>query len=104
MRSATFTDIHEVFNKLDHGTGKIDLGGFKAAAAKLGFPFKTDAELMAKFAEVDTNKAGKVNEIQFVEWWNGRDKQGKKLQRMLTLTAESEACNVTAHERHDAKK
>ena len=60
------------------------------AAIKLGFPFKNNDELKAKFAEIDTNGNGKISEMEFVEWWNKATPATRRLQQQLSLTAASE--------------
>merc|ERR1719409_38944 len=59
LRSATFTDLHEVFAKLD-----TDKNGYLDEAEL------NQAELMAKFREIDTNGNGRISETEFIEWWN----------------------------------
>merc|ERR1719409_2225693 len=67
LRSATFTDLHEVFAKLDTDkNGYLDEAELNQAAIKLGFPFSSKAELMAKFREIDTNGNGRISETEFI--------------------------------------
>jgi len=91
LRSATFTDLREVFSSLDtDGNGYLDMMELNAAAIKLGFPFKGDKELKAKFAEIDTNGNGRISEQEFIEWWNKATPESKKLMKTISLTATSE--------------
>jgi len=92
LQAATYTDLHDIFVSIDtDGSGYIDEKEFKAASTRLGFPLKNDAEAKAKFASIAAG-ADKVTESQFIEWWNGRNSSEvrKKLQRTISLTAESE--------------
>jgi len=91
LRQATYTDLHEVFVMLDtDGSGYLDMKELNNAAIKLGFPFKNNDELKAKFAEIDTNGNGKISEMEFVEWWNKATPATRRLQQQLSLTAASE--------------
>jgi len=91
LRSATFTDLHEVFKALDaDGSGYLDMSELNMAAIKLGFPFKNQAECKAKFAEIDTNGNGRISEQEFIEWWNRATPESKKLMKTISLTATSE--------------
>ena len=93
LRSATFTDLHEIFLSIDiDGSGHIDEKELEAAAKKLGFPFKTKADLHAKFMEIDADGNGRISESEFIEWWNGRNSRDfeKKLRAQISLTATSE--------------
>jgi len=100
LRMATFTDLHEVFRAIDvKDTGYLSIGEFDKAAMKLGFPFKSDAELKRKFLEVDADSNGKISESEFIEWWNGRnsEKVMRQLQKSLTLTAANEVAIDLTH-------
>jgi glycerol-3-phosphate dehydrogenase len=93
LKSATFTDLHEVFVSIDKDkSGYIDMEELNSASIKLGFPMRSKADLTAKFNEIDTDGNGKISEAEFVEWWNGRhsEEYAKKLARTVTLTATSE--------------
>jgi glycerol-3-phosphate dehydrogenase len=93
LKAATYTDLHDVFVSMDtDGSGMIEVEEFRAAATRLGFPFKSEEELQAKFARISGGKRG-ISEAKFIEWWNGRSSsQGamKRLQRTLSLSAEGE--------------
>jgi len=91
MRQATVTDLHEVFAELDKpGSGYMDIDGLNTASIKLGFPFRNNAELKEKFAEIDINGKGRITELEFTEWWNKATPATKRLQKQLSLTAASE--------------
>lgn len=103
LQMATFTDLHEVFSEIDTtSSGYLNAAQFDKAAMKLGFPFKNDAELAAKFKDVDTSGNGKVSEAEFIEWWNGRnsEKVMRQLQKSLTLTAASDAAVDRSNAQH----
>jgi len=93
LKTATFTDLHEIFLKIDlDGSGYIDEMELEKAAKSLGFPFKNKSELMAKFKEIDTDGNGRISETEFIEWWNGRNSKEfeSKLRAQVSLTATSE--------------
>jgi len=91
IRSATFTDLHEVFTSLDkEGSGYLDMSKLNKAAVQLGFPFRNQAELKAKFAEIDINGNGRISEMEFIEWWNKATPATRRLQNQMSLTAASE--------------
>ena len=84
LKQATVTDLHEVFAELDKsGSGYMDVNGLNTASIKLGFPFRSSAELKEKFAEIDTNGKGRITELEFVEWWNKATPAAKRLQKQL---------------------
>ena len=93
LKAATFTDLHDIFVSIDTDhSGSIEVKEFKAAATRLGFPFKDDAELQAKLSAISRGNKS-ITEAQFIEWWNGRgSSQGamKRLQRTISLSAEGE--------------
>jgi len=93
LRAATFTDLHEVFLKVDTDkSGYIDMHELEKASKQMGFPFRSKEHLQKKFAEIDTDGNGRISESEFIEWWNGRhsEKSRRNLQNTLTLTATSE--------------
>jgi len=93
LKSATFTDLHELFLSIDlDKSGYIDELELSKAAERLGFPFTSKAELKAKFIEIDTDGNGRISEAEFIEWWNGRNAEPsrKRLHAQVSLTATSE--------------
>lgn len=42
-----------------------------------------------KFKEIDLDGNGRISEVEFIEWWNGRhaDKFSRKLHQQLSMTA-----------------
>jgi len=94
LKSATFTDLHEIFLSIDlDKSGYIDEQELEKAAKKLGFPFASKAELKAKFIEIDKDGNGRISESEFIEWWNGTNantKEAKKLHQQLSLSAADE--------------
>lgn len=105
LRSATFTDLHEVFMNLDTDkNGYLDEAELDQAAIKLGFPFSNKAELSAKFREIDTNGNGRISEIEFVEWWNKATPESKKLLKTISLTATAEVAIDKLIEQHHKEK
>lgn len=113
IRSATFTDLHEVFTSLDkEGSGYLDMSKLNVAATKLGFPFRSQGELKAKFAEIDINGNGRISEMEFIEWWNKATPATRRLQNQMSLTAASEVAldktlfegKPDADEKDDGKK
>lgn len=103
LKQATVTDLHEVFVQLDKSSsGYMDAQGLNQASIKLGFPFRNNAELQEKFAEIDTNGKGRISEHEFVEWWNKATPATKRLQKQLSLTAAGEvALEKTLFENKD---
>ena len=93
LRTATFTDLHEIFLSIDaDASGYIDEGELDKAAKKLGFPFKSKDHLKEKFKEIDSDNNGRISETEFIEWWNGRSAQDfeTKLRAQVSLTAANE--------------
>ena len=93
LRSATFTDLHEMFLAIDKDhSGYIDMEELNQASIKLGFPFRSKAQLAAKFKQIDVDGNGKISEAEFIEWWNGRHsaKGLKRMQTMMSMSPTSE--------------
>mmetsp|Transcript_3947 Transcript_3947/g.9658 ORF Transcript_3947/g.9658 Transcript_3947/m.9658 type:complete len:147 (-) Transcript_3947:484-924(-) len=109
LRSATFTDLHEIFLSIDlDNSGYLSPNELSAAADRLGFPFSSKKELDEKFKEIDIDGNGRISEAEFIEWWNGRnaDKFAKKLHQQLSMTAKDEVALeklLFAHEEETKK-
>ena len=60
------------------------------AAQRLGFPFESKAELHATFERLDKDGNGRIEESEFIAWWNGaeNDKDGlwKKIHSEINVT------------------
>jgi len=67
---STVGDVRDLFQTFDAmETGYIDLTEFKDAATMLGL---SDAEATRTFRKIDKKKNGRIDEDEFVEWWNDR--------------------------------
>jgi len=111
LKTATFTDLHEIFLSIDTDkSGYIEEGELEKAASKLGFPFASKAELKAKFIEIDKDGNGRISEAEFIEWWNNSNsntKEAKKLHQQLSMTAADEVAMeklLDAHMKEQKKK
>ena len=70
LRRATYQDICDVFKAFDtDGSGYLDRQEVADISKALGFPLD-EKELDDAFAEMDTNKDGKVDLDEFEKWWN----------------------------------
>lgn len=106
LRSATFTDLREVFDSLDlDGSGYLDKQELDIAATKLGFPFKSTAALNEAFSTIDVDGNGRISEQEFIEWWNGRNSEvfSRKLHAQISMTATSEIALEKLFEQEEQK-
>ncbi|EOD34492.1 hypothetical protein EMIHUDRAFT_455603 [Emiliania huxleyi CCMP1516] len=93
LKAATFTDLHDIFLSVDKANaGYLDEKQLGEAAAKLGFPFRSDEHRRIKFKEADRSENGKLSEAEFIEWWNGRNSEKSRLalHKTVMLDAASE--------------
>jgi len=83
LRAAAKADLKVLFKELDADhSGYLDEEEIGQAAAKLGFPFKTKAELQAEFKLLDENGDGKISEREFINWWNAQDSKSGLWQKL----------------------
>jgi len=62
--------VQQVFANMDlNDSGYIDLTEFRDCCEMLGIPFKSDKHAKAEFDKVDANGNGKIDEKEFVAWW-----------------------------------
>ena len=62
-------EIEELFEQSDtDGNGDIDFGEFSTLLADLD-PLMEHAALETGFRDIDTNKDGRINFDEFLEWW-----------------------------------
>jgi len=62
--------VQQVFANMDlNDSGYIDLTEFRDCCEMLGIPFKSDKHAKAEFDRVDANGNGKIDEKEFVAWW-----------------------------------
>jgi len=62
-------EIEELFEQNDtDGNGDIDFAEFSALLADLD-PQMPRAALEVGFRDIDTNKDGRINFDEFIEWW-----------------------------------
>jgi Ca2+-binding EF-hand superfamily protein len=70
-KMVSFRDLEALFAELDADkNGFLDEVEIGQAAERLGFPFKSPAELRAAFSKLDTDGDGRVREEEFISWWN----------------------------------
>lgn len=79
VRLPTLEEAMDVFKEIDvDGSGFLDQQEVKEMGARLGNPLPDD-EVAAIFAKMDTNKDGKVQADEFMEWFNSaQTRQGIK--------------------------
>uniref|UniRef100_A0A7S0JDZ3 EF-hand domain-containing protein n=1 Tax=Calcidiscus leptoporus TaxID=127549 RepID=A0A7S0JDZ3_9EUKA len=94
LKSATMTDLYDIFELLDEDkNGYIDALELERAAVMLGFPFKSKEEVSKSFKDIDVNNNGRISSAEFTEWWNKTHSSAafhRKLHAQLSLTAENE--------------
>jgi len=62
--------VQGVFSTLDSGkTGYIDLTEFADCCKILGIPFASDKDAKKMFEQIDLNRNGKIDEHEFMTWW-----------------------------------
>jgi len=72
--------VQQVFVNMDLGnTGYIDLTEFRDCCEMLDIPFKSSQDAKAEFDRVDTNGNGKIDEKEFVDWWQKDSRLKDKL-------------------------
>ena len=66
-------EIEELFEQNDtDGNGDIDFEEFKALVGELD-PQMPQAAFAIGFRDIDTNKDGRINFDEFLEWWLADD-------------------------------
>lgn len=69
MNTARIDEIEELFEQNDtDGNGDIDFQEFTALVADLD-PKMPGSALTVGFRDIDTNKDGRINFDEFLDWW-----------------------------------
>mmetsp|Transcript_17911 Transcript_17911/g.44271 ORF Transcript_17911/g.44271 Transcript_17911/m.44271 type:complete len:769 (-) Transcript_17911:1995-4301(-) len=91
--SAEVQNVREVFEKLDlGGTGYIDLIEFMDCCTMLGVSFKNREKAKKAFKSIDLNADGKIDEDEFVAWWE----KGGNLQAQIANKFKFKATKETS--------
>jgi len=79
MRLPTYADVMDVFQEIDSdGSGLLDIHEIKQITVRLGQPLPDD-KIKSIFESMDTNRDGKVNAKEFIEWFDKEEtKEGIK--------------------------
>ena len=69
---------------MQEANGYIDLEEMVKAADKLGFPFGNDDDARAAFASLDAAGDGRVNESEFIKWWQTKGPDDELRQQLAS--------------------
>lgn len=86
-------NVRQVFEKMDLGnTGYIDLTEFMDCCTMLEMPFKNRETAKKAFETIDLNADGKIDENEFVAWWE----KGGNLQAQIANKLKFKATKETS--------